>query len=160
MVEDVARRHARGGVEQGINMEVDHHNILVALALGDSSWLGNGLADVGKRLGYARLVGLLHMIHLFFQAFGVDDQRTCHLVVLDDGIEQGGLLEEVVFLERVQLVELHGIDAELHVDDGFQHEGFLALVGHHLNGHMPQVVELFAAELLDEDLGVGLHLAL
>ena len=77
----------------------NHRGVLVVL----------GLWSVGHRAQ----VGLHLLHHLLLQRLGVEDERAGRLVVLDDGVDECGLLEEVVLLEGVELVELHGVDAEL-----------------------------------------------
>ena len=147
MVQYVGAVHARGGVEQFAGMEVDHHGGILVDGPDD------GLAH------HAGVVGRFLLHHLLLQLLGVDVDAHGHAVVLDDGMHQRGLLEEVVLLKGVELVELHGIDAQLQADGLLQQEGLVFLVGHELHGHALHLVERLAPEFLDEELGVGLYLA-
>ena len=71
-----------------------------------------------------------------------------------------GCLEEIVLAEGMQLVELHRVDAQAHVDGRLQQKRFLPFVGNHLHTDALHLAENAAFKLLDEDLCVGLHLAL
>ena len=73
------------------------------------------------------------MVHLLLDVFGIDHQRTALLIVLDDGIEQCLLLEEIILLEGVQLVEFHSINAELSTNGLLQHKCLISFVGNQLH---------------------------
>ena len=59
----------------------------------------------------------------------------------------------------MQLIELHGVDAELHVDGWLEEERLVFLVGSKLDAYAPHLIEHLTTKLFDEALGVGLHLA-
>ena len=98
------------------------------------------------------------MIHVFLQLVGIDKEGLDGLVVLNERVDEGGLLEEIVLLEGVELVELHGIDTQLHVDGWLQQEGLLALVGQDLHAYALQLGKDLASELFNIELGIGLYL--
>ena len=142
IVQDISSIHAGSRLQHLVSMQVNHHGSVVLLLL--------LLALVGD--------DLLVLIHLLLQSLRVDDQRSCHLIILHDGKEQGRCLEEIILLEEMQLVEFHRIQAELHVGSRLEKERLILLVGHHLDGDMSHLIEHVTTELFDEELRVRLHL--
>ena len=143
IMQDVGSIHTRCRFQQLIGMQIYHEGAVILLTF--------LLALVGN--------DLLVLVHLFLQSLGVYHQGACHLVIVDNGEEQRRLLEEFVLLEDMQFVELHGVDAELHVDSWLQQERLVLLVGGQLNTDAAHVIEHLTAELLNEELGVGFHLS-
>ena len=174
ILQNVACRHTGSGVEQLRSVEVNddfvvlellRHGarlaLLAVVARNELSpslgWCagacGLGLALLGRRRVRSRA------IELRLQLLRVDNRLAHRHVVLNNGIEQCAVVEEVVGCKGVEFVELHGIDAETHVDGRLQHERLLALVGHELHGGVGKLVEAVAPELLHKLLGVGFHLS-
>ena len=79
--------------------------------------------------------------------------------MLNDGVDECGLLKEIVLLERMQLIELHGINAHLHIHGRLQYKGFFAFIGQYLHSHALQMVQVFTSELFQEELRVWLYLS-
>ena len=59
----------------------------------------------------------------------------------------------------MQLIELHGVDAQLYVNGLLDEERLVALVGCELQTDAFHLVERLPSELLDEEFRVGLYLA-
>ena len=79
-------------------------------------------------------------------------------VVFNNGINQRGLLEEVILLESMEFVEFHAINTQRHIHRRFQQEVLVALIGNHLYADMLQTLEILTSELLDESFRIGFHL--
>ena len=149
VVEDVGGAHTSRGLEDFSGMEVDHNRFVLAPATPHRCWLA----------GRGGIKALL-LAETLLQLLGVDNQRTGGFVAFHNGIEQGILLKEIVLDKGVTLVELHGLNAQLHVNQRFQQEGFVALVSHELHAHALPIVERVTSKLLQIELGVRLHLCL
>ena len=143
VVQDISSIHAGSRLQHLVSMQVDHHGSVVLLLL--------LLALVGDNL--------LVLIHLLLQSLGVNDQWSCHLIILHDSEEQGRCLEEIILLEEMQLVELHRIQTELNVGSRLEEERLILLVGHHLDGDMSHLIKHVTTELLDEKLRVRFYLS-
>ena len=111
VVQNISSIHAGSRLQHLVSMQVDHHGSVVLLLL--------LLALVGDNL--------LVLIHLLLQSLGVNDQWSCHLIILHDSEEQGRCLEEIILLEEMQLIELHWIQTELHVGCWFEEERLILL---------------------------------
>ena len=59
----------------------------------------------------------------------------------------------------MQLIELHWIQTELHVGSRLEEERLILLVGYHLDGDMPHLIEHVTTEFLDEELRVWFYLS-
>ena len=138
IMKDISRIHTGSCLQHLVSMKVYNEHTIILLAL--------LLAGVGNHL--------LVLIHLLLQSFGIDNQRTSHLIVLYDGEEIGWSLKEIVLLEEMKLVEFHWVQTELHVSSRLQEERFLLLVGNHLDGDVLHFVQSLATEFLNEEFGI------
>ena len=138
---DVASRHAGGGFEHLMGVEVDF-NHLVAVEF---------LCCTGR----LPLWVWLFLLHGTFQFLSGNDERTAGLVVAHDVVFQCGLVEEQAFAERVKLVEFRRVDAQVDADGLFGCKRLVEFVGNELHTDALDVVEHGVAELLDEEFCIG-----
>ena len=100
VVQYVGSRHTRLGFQQFVCVEVDDDDARVGVS-----------CPGGIKLSHCRVVlpcFIVLGIKLLFQLSGIDDQRSFHLVVFHNRVEQCGCVEEIVLLERVKFVNLTG----------------------------------------------------
>ena len=126
-------------------MEVNLHDVVLPLPVRFRFRFGGGCID--------RL--LLHQGIL--QILGRDVHLAGKLVIAHHVVEQSRRLEEIARLESVQLVELHGVDAQLHAHGRLEDKRRAVLEGNELDTDALVVVQLGFLELLQEVLHVRLH---
>ena len=97
-------------------------------------------------------------VHVCLQLLGIYNQRTYHFVFFNEGVDEGRLLEEGIVKKGMQFVELHSVDAQLHIHCRLQQEVLFAFVSNELNGHAIELIQVFTSKFLNKQLGVRLYL--
>lgn len=105
-------------------------------------------------------LGVSVAVHFLLQFLGIHHKRTDSLVVLNNGIQQYGSLEERRVLKSVSLVKLQRLKSQLHAYGGFQYEVLVAFVGKKLHHEPAHVIDILGIHLLDKHLGVRLRFSL
>ena len=138
--EHFAVGHVGGVVEQFMDVQVHLHQVVLALRFLDRLRL--------------RTFGRLLLQQRFLQRICVGEILADGFIVLHQVIHQRRLLKIDGRTEGVQLVELHGVHAQLHAHGRFQLEALVLLVSDELHRHMLQFIEHLLAELLQEELRI------